>query len=518
MSDNYKNEPSLVDVKQLGLFAAIASLGYVFWVVGVMEMVERLAYYGVRTVAGIYATDAQSTGGLGITATDLGIIFLVWALVQSLVPALIGGLSDRLGYKQTIFLSTVVKIIGYLIMAWFPSFYGFMAGAVVLAAGTGIFKPGIQGTLVKCTNRENSSMAWGIFYQTVNIGGWLGPLIAAQLRQLSWDNLFFACAAIISLNFILLLTYKEPNIEERLEHKRKIASGEVQQESLVRSSLKELARPELLLFLFIMSGFWFMFNAFFDVLPLHIRDWVDTSVIVSDLFGKEGTSSGFWIFILGMNNEGTELMPEGLLNINAGLIMLTCFIYAHMSGKLKAVNSIILGTILQAITFVMLGYDTAAWAILIAILVFSSGEMFSSPKFLEYIGNFAPSDKKAMYLGFSQLPQAVGWAAESFIGPWLYDIFAAKDSLSRNYLIENGYTQTVVDAVPNGEAFDYLVKVTSSTDSEMTQILYEANNVGYVWDIMAVVAFVTAIGLYFYGKWVIRIINSDKNVSGNVSA
>ncbi len=36
-------ESSLSDVKQLGLIAAIGSLSYVFWVVGGMEMIERLA-------------------------------------------------------------------------------------------------------------------------------------------------------------------------------------------------------------------------------------------------------------------------------------------------------------------------------------------------------------------------------------------------------------------------------------------------------------------------------------------
>ncbi|MFT7548048.1 MAG: POT family proton-dependent oligopeptide transporter, partial [Candidatus Azotimanducaceae bacterium] len=44
----------LGDAKQLGLWSAIASLGYIFWVVGGMEMVERLAYYGVRSVTGLY--------------------------------------------------------------------------------------------------------------------------------------------------------------------------------------------------------------------------------------------------------------------------------------------------------------------------------------------------------------------------------------------------------------------------------------------------------------------------------
>ncbi|MGD8773628.1 MAG: MFS transporter, partial [Gammaproteobacteria bacterium] len=116
---------ALRDVKQLGLAASIASLGYVFWIVGGMEMVERLAYYGVRAVSGLYVTAPVSEGGLGVTAEDLGAIFFIWALFQSLVPALVGGLSDRIGYKQTIFLSTVVKIVAYLIMAFFPSFWGF---------------------------------------------------------------------------------------------------------------------------------------------------------------------------------------------------------------------------------------------------------------------------------------------------------------------------------------------------------------------------------------------------------
>ncbi|MCH8278257.1 MAG: hypothetical protein IIC12_04920, partial [Proteobacteria bacterium] len=39
------------DVKQLGIWAALASLSYVFWICGAMEMVERLAFYGVRQVS-----------------------------------------------------------------------------------------------------------------------------------------------------------------------------------------------------------------------------------------------------------------------------------------------------------------------------------------------------------------------------------------------------------------------------------------------------------------------------------
>ena len=71
------NDPqstSIGDVKQLGLFAAIASLSYVFWVVGAMEMVERLAFYGVKAVAALYSTDPVSKGGLGMTLVEFGVL------------------------------------------------------------------------------------------------------------------------------------------------------------------------------------------------------------------------------------------------------------------------------------------------------------------------------------------------------------------------------------------------------------------------------------------------------------
>src|ERR1041384_4366555 len=105
------DETTLADVKQLGLWAAIASLSYVFWIVGAMEMVERLAFYGVRTVSTLYATRPRSQGGLAVTMATYGWLLFFWNLVQSIVPIFTGGLSDRYGYKETIFLSTILKAL-----------------------------------------------------------------------------------------------------------------------------------------------------------------------------------------------------------------------------------------------------------------------------------------------------------------------------------------------------------------------------------------------------------------------
>ncbi|MBY6018142.1 MFS transporter [Ferrimonas balearica] len=489
--------PTLDHGRRLGIWAALASLGYVFWVVGGMELVERLAYYGVKTTAPIYATDAVSDGGLGLTMTQFGHVLLAWALFQSFVPVFFGGLADRLGYKETIALATVFKAFAYLVMAWFPSFWGFLVGAALLAFGTGIFKPGIQGTLVKCSRPDNSAMAWGVFYQMVNIGGWIGPLLAAQLRILSWDKLFYCCAAIILLNFILLLTYKEPGKEERLRQPR-------QQGSLWRDAWREIQQPYLIRYVLVFSGFWFMFMALFDVLPVYVRDWVDTTAIVTTLFG-DGSPSALWRGLLAMDPEGTRVLPEGIMNVNFGLIMLVCFLYAGLAGRLGTVPSLIFGTGLCAMGLLLLGASHLAWLVVLAVVIFSSGEMLASPTSSKFIGNIAPPDKKAMYLGFKELPYGIGWVAETLVGPRLYDATGSRETLAREALAqEHGVGAARLAEIPAGEAFAYLVNLSGQSEAVVREALYQANAVGTVWYVMGGVGLASTLGLVVFGRWLKR--------------
>ncbi len=500
-NSNIYADNDLTEVKQLGMWASIISLGYVFWLVGGMELVERLAYYGVKSTAGLYARDPASNGGLGITETQYANILGIWALVMSFVPIILGGVADRMGYKETIFASTIIKIGGYLVMAWFPSYYGFMLGAILLAFGTGIFKPGIQGTLAKATKRETRTMAWGIFYQVVNIGGFLGPLTAAHFRQMAWENVFYACAAIIALNFVFLLMYKEPGKEERLELKRKVKSGEVKQEFLFKAALREIAKPIVYWYMIVFSGFWFLFFALFDVLPWHVADWVDTSVIVQDLFGAQGTSNGVFQFFLGMNDEGTRILPEGMVNLNAGMIMTTCFLFAAISAKYRITTSMLVGCIFSIIAIMVIGLFNFAWMALLGVALFSVGEMLLSPKKNEFMSNIAPKDKTAMYLGFVMLPQGIGNTLEGFLGMRIYKTFASKEDFSRELLLERGMPAVDIDKIPTGEAFNQLVSFTGDTPQALTQLLYSSHNVGMAWYIIGGIGVFSAVGIYLYGKW-----------------
>jgi proton-dependent oligopeptide transporter, POT family len=497
----------LADVKQLGFWAAIGSLGYVFWVVGGMEMIERLAYYGVRAVATLYATRPLSTGGLGVTMATFGTLLLFWNMTQSLVPIFTGGLSDRYGYKQTIFASTVIKCLGYLVMAWIPTYSGFFAGALLLATGTAIFKPGIQGTLIRASSRSNSSMAWGLFYQTVNIGGWIGPLIALHMRTMAWKYVFYTNAAFICLNFLLLLTYREPGREERLARRQRIRAGQEKEHSLIYESLVELRKPHLWVYLAIFSVWWFMFPMLWDVLPKYVEDWVDTAPMVRFLFGPDAHPGPVWRFLLGMDAGGTTIQPEGIVNINSGMIMITCFVYAGLSAKMRATTSMFVGTLLVVASLAMFGASSNIAIGVLAMIIFSSGEMLASPKFSEFLGNIAPEDKKAMWIGFSQAPILIGCTIEGKLGPLLYDVFSSKDLLARKMLVERGFSpaQVTPEALPNGEAFSKLVEFTKDTPAHLTQLLQQSHPIGLTWYIFAVIGVFSAVAIFLYGRWIRKL-------------
>jgi POT family proton-dependent oligopeptide transporter len=203
--------PQTVAPPRTGMFEQLSGLSRAYWMLNIMEMFERLAYYGVRVVIPIYIAQADEIHGLHFTQPQKGFIFTLWALVQTGVPIFSGGFADRYGYKKTIAASIVIKIAGYLLMATQRGFWPFTIGCLVLAFGTAIFKPGVWGSLQRTMDKSNSSVGWGMFYMLVNVGGFLGPPLAHFLYGFSWPTVFYGCAVIVSLNFLMLLTY--PNVD-----------------------------------------------------------------------------------------------------------------------------------------------------------------------------------------------------------------------------------------------------------------------------------------------------------------
>lgn len=454
------------------------SLAWTFWAANIMETVERLAYYGVRVVIPIYIAQADEIGGLHFTQSDKGFIFLWWALVQSILPVLSGGFADRYGYKRQIVVAIALKVMGYLMMASQREFWPFFAGCLLLAAGTAVFKPPIQGTFVKALTDKTSGVGWGFFYMVINVGAFLGPPLAHFLYGYSWPTVFYGCALLVNLNLLLLLTYREVNP----------GTGESTRVwEVAADTVRELLNPRLLAFLFIISVFWAVLEQLWDTLPNFIVDWVDSRTLARHL--PE--------FMLSRNlSRGPQIAQEWVINLNPLLIIFAVAPLSWYTNRvMRRLTSIFCGFILVSFGTYVVGSNMSIFVCLAGITFFTAGEMLCSPKMREYLAVIAPADKKALYMGYSSIPYAFGWGYGSFLAGQIYQRTGEKASLALRYMSE---VLHVEDLPHRSQAFARLTEMLGQTPAQVTQLLWEMYDPSRVWTLFALAGMAAAVAMYVF--------------------
>jgi dipeptide/tripeptide permease len=466
------------------MFRQLGTMGRPYWMVNIMEMFERLAYYGVRVVIAIYICQADEIGGLHWTAIEKGQILGVWTIFESFIPLFSGGLADRYGFKRTISVSVGIKVLGYVLMATQTSYWPFLIGCCTLALGTGLFKPGVQGTMCQAMTKKNSSVGWGTFYMLVNIGAFLGPPLAHYLHGYGWPAVFYGCAAIVSVNFLMLLTYTDP------------PSGGKKEDGFLKTlwvTIVKFFNVRLIVFILIMAGFWAMFMQLFDMLPNFIVDWVDSSRLVADL--------GLPDWMLQRNSlRGPQISQEWMINMNSGLIVVGVVFISWMVSRMRRTHSIFLGIVCASLGLVLAGFTTAGAFCLAGILVFSVGEMLASPKMNDYLGVIAPPGEKGLYMGYANVPRGIGASLGAWIAGHVYDDMGDKANLAMDYLSKNFN----VTEITRPEAMNKLVELTGQSHAEVTSMLWDTYNPYELWYRFAAVGIASAIAMLFYAKWVKR--------------
>jgi hypothetical protein len=139
---------------------------------------------------------------------------------------------------------------------------------------------------------------------------------------------------------------------------------------------------------------------------------------------------------------------------------------------------------------------------LAGIVIFSLGEMLCSPKMTEYLGVIAPSDQKALYMGYANIPLALGWGGGSYIGGQIYEHSGEKAGLALRYLAEVLQVKILPD---RSRAFATLATMLEQTPAQVTRLLWDTYHPSQVW-LPFVLAGILAAGAllifnHFARKW-----------------
>ena len=366
-----------------------------FWVANISEIFERLSYYAVFAALARYLHEALQFP-TDQAATLSGVFGgAVW------VMAIFGGaLADRIGFRRALSLAYFILTCSYFLVGsiaapWMAPVrtvmpLGLLVGVVLFlpALGVALVKPSVVGTTARASKENVRSIGYSIYYTLVNIGSFLGPFLAGWIHaHMRVENVFrLAALSVLLMFFGVLLFFREP---KRASEEQTPSLGQV-----AHNFLTVLGNVRFVLFLVIFSGYWIVFWQQYLILPIYVHDYISPTA-----------------------NTEMILIADPIV-----VITLTVAVNA-LTRRISSFRAIILGALITALGWVMVGAFPHVWAAVVALMIVALGEIIQSPRYYEYISRLAPPGQQGTYMGFAFLPIGIGSLIGGRFGGWLLHHF-----------------------------------------------------------------------------------------------
>jgi proton-dependent oligopeptide transporter, POT family len=378
----------------------------VYWVAIFFEFMERGAYYGLMSILSVYLVMSVDKGGLGFSKESVGVIKSTIQPLLYGLPIISGALADRFGYRRTLMVAFSLLGLGYFISGSMTTYPLIFMSLVILGLGAGTFKPIISGTIARVTDSRNSTLGFGIFYWSINLGAFLFPLfLVPYLKSFAWKYVFWASALATGLMLI-------PNIFFYRDPPRPMSTKSLGQ---VLAEVTLVLRDfRFITMILIYSGFWILYFQMFDTVLWYLKSYMDMGPVnsfVTNLLAHVGIHHNF------------VFDAEHVTVVNAGTIITLQIIVSSIVKHTKPLPTMIAGIAMGTLGMALLALSTYAWVFIAGIILFSLGEMTAHPKYISYVGLIAPRDKVATYMGYGFLYGFFGSAIGGILGARSYVYF-----------------------------------------------------------------------------------------------
>jgi dipeptide/tripeptide permease len=374
-----------------------------FWVANAMELFERAAYYGMNSVLAVYLAGSVAEGGLGFREQSVGFLQSIVYAATYVLPILGGALADRYGYRRMLLVAFSLLAAGYFAAGQVSTYALVFLALLVMATGSGLFKPIISGTIARTTDESSSALGFGIYYWMINMGAFLAPLVVSVLKGFSWRYVFLASALYTGLMLLpTVFVFRDPPRPPSTKTFREVLLG----------AAEVLGDARFMLMIVVYSGFWVLYFQNFGSVLWYLRDFVDRGPVSATLTSLLRAVGLPWTFTFD---------AEHVTVINAGTIILLQVLISRIVRDWKALPTMVTGMALGAVGFLLLASSRNAWVFVLGIAVFSIGEMTAHPKYYSFVGQVAPEDRKAVYMGYAFLYGVLGSLVGSSLGAFLYE-------------------------------------------------------------------------------------------------
>ena len=344
-----------------------------------LSAIIALRFFGlflVLPVISVYAMNLE-----GATPTLIGIVIGGYALTQMLFQIPFGVMSDKFGRKGTIIFGLLIFAIGSIICALSTDIYTLIFGRLLQGAGSiGAVVTAMISDLVKEQQRPKamavmgSSIAFAFAISMI-----AGPTIGAAfgVESLFYITLFLALASI----FVLIkFVPNPPQITHTYKEKAKL--GEILgNPNLIKMNITNFLQKGLMTFAFM-------------IIPMTLIKNFD------------------W--------QMAELWKVYLPAMIFGIIaMAPAAILAEKKGKFKEI--LIIGIILFAISYLVIGFSSSATVFVIGVVIFFIGFNMHEPIMQSLAAKFAKVHQRGLVLGIFTSAGYVGTFLGGLLGGAFYE-------------------------------------------------------------------------------------------------
>ncbi len=299
--------------------------------------------------------------------------------------------------------------------------FGTIAATVaVLAVAAAAIVAVVRHTTRGERSRRDIAIATAAFTATVVaaallVAGLFGRDAAARAGVAAASlSYIFAVSAIASATafVVVLALYREP-ASDAAPAKAKRSVGRI-----LLDMVLVLRNGRFSLYLVVMSGFYFIYNQVYNVLPLYTKRVVESAPAM-DLY----TAANPFIIVcfqLAISRAFGRMRPirsmvVGTVIISVAMLINVVPIWTAGGPRAVAANWLPLGSVF----------------IILTVGLIALGELFTSPRMYEYIGSLAPKGQEGLYLGYANLPLALGALVSGFAGAFLFNGIMAKGAITR---------------------------------------------------------------------------------------
>jgi dipeptide/tripeptide permease len=379
-----------------------------FWAANLTELFERMAYYAFLIYFSIYLS--REVGFDDSEANTIGGFF---AFFSWLLPPFMGTLADKWGFRIALAMAYSSLTTGYFLLGAFPTKAVTFIALTFIMLGLATVKPVITGTSTLCSDEHNRARAFSLYYLIVNIGAFIGKLLADPVRSM-FRNDEAGISGLLQVNYYAALAAFVGLIITLVAYRTRHEPGKGKSfDEIVGGLGKVITNVRFMCLILITAGFWFIQGQLYATMPKYLLRMVSDYANPGWLANVNPLAVA--IFVVPVTYLVRKIRPISSIGIALLIIPFSALSVALTPSLIKV------GILGESVNLVLFSLHPVTMMLVIGIAIQGTAECFLSPRYYEFASKQAPKGEEGLYMGYQFLNVAIAWLAAFWVSGHLLE-------------------------------------------------------------------------------------------------